>query len=804
MFMAEVPGEKSRQRWQPLPEKLAPRRRDFFLELRRVVDAAHLSYRELQARTELRREPTQNPSRTDPAEPLFYSKSQWERWLNGKAMPPRPAIRRLAGVLAASEIAVDRLVTLWDLAWADAVPPRQGPAVTPQFTGRTSELGVLDRLAGRVTDGGPTEVVVVAGTAGVGKTTLASYFCQQAAARFLDGQLHVNLRGFDPGGQPLDASAALRGFIEALGGSGESVPADLDALAARYRTLAAGRRLLIVLDNARDVAQVRRLIPGSPGCLVIVTSRNDLAGLISAGAQILTLEPFTQSDARAFLEHRLGKLRVEHEPEAAAELTERCVRLPLAMSVAAAYAVMHPTFPLSALAGQLRDRALDQLDTGDPDTSVRTVFSWSYHALSDQGKRMFRLLGVHPGPDTSVPAAASLAGVTTGSAYSALRELSLAHLAEEHAPGRFTVHDLLRAYAAELAATVDGPDSMRAAELRLLDHYLHSGHAAALLRVPAVDFGAITQPATGVVIDPPRTVEEATAWYTAESDTMLAACSRAAESDLAPYNWQLPCVLAPYLIRQVRWAESAATQRAASASAKRAGDLRGVGYASYHLAQALDLSDGGKDAEAHLRQAESAFTAVGDDIGRGLALYGLSRVLRGQDRYEEALSVARESLRLRAAHGTPAVAATSENNLGAICAQAGRYAEAVAHCERALSISEAAGLRLYQGEALYYLGLAHSRAGDHEAAASRYRQAADVLREIGAMPDLATTLTLLANVEEASGDTAAARRHRAAADAILDGMPPADAEQVRAWIQRESSPPPVRSQAADPHPLAEH
>jgi tetratricopeptide (TPR) repeat protein/transcriptional regulator with XRE-family HTH domain len=791
---------KSRSsRWQPLPEGLSPGEREFFVELRRLVEAAGLTYRELEKKT--------STARTDAADPVFYSKSQWARWLNGQAMPPRRALRRLAEVLTGDDLPAAQLLVLWDRGDSgghaeqseDApVPPRQLPSVTPQFIGRAPELARLEETAEHAASGGATEVVVITGTAGVGKTTLANYFCQRVAARFPDGQLHVNLRGFDPGGQPLDASAALRGFLEGLGVKPESVRDDIGAQAALYRTLVAGRRLLIVLDNAAGIESVRPLIPGSPGCLVVVTSRNELSGLIAQGARILTLAPFTEGDAWEFLEHRLGTARLEREPEAAAELIKRCVRLPLAMGVAAAYAVTRPSFPLSALAAQLRDRALDQLDTGDKETSARTVFSWSYDALSEQGKRMFRLLGVHPGPDTSVPAAASLAGIAAGPAHMTLGELSRAHLADEHAPGRFAVHDLLRAYAAELAGVVDGTDSLRAAERRLLDHYLHTGHAAALQLVSATDFGGLTRPAAGTVIDPPRTVDEAMAWYSAESAALLAACAHAAEHDLAPYNWQLPWTIAPYLIDKVRWADSAATQRAAAASAERTGEQRGLGYARYHLAQALDLSGHGKDAEQQLSRALDAFTAVGDTVGQGLALYGLSKVLQGQDRYEEALPVARESLRLRTAQGVPAAVATSENTLGAICAKLGRYAEAVAHCERALRISEAAGLGLHQAGALYFLGLAHSRAGEYPAAASAYRQAAEVYREISAVPDLATTLTLLANAEEAAGDTAAARLDRAAADAILDGMPPGDAEQVRAWIKRESAPPPARWPASDP------
>ncbi|HEY1822671.1 MAG TPA: tetratricopeptide repeat protein [Trebonia sp.] len=805
---------KSRSsRWQPLPEGLSPGERELFLELRRLVDAAGLTYRELERKT--------STVRTDSADAVFYSKSQWARWLNGQAMPPRRAVRRLADLLTDEDLPSGQLLALWERSSVSAqpgtagdddgdgesdggqdgqgagslVPPRQVPAVTPHFTGRLAELARLDEAAVRAAAGGATEVVVITGTAGVGKTTLAHHFCQRAAARFPDGQLHVNLRGFDPGGQPLDASAALRGFLEGLGVKPESVRDDVSAQAALYRTLVAGRRLLIALDNAAGVDQVRPLIPGTPGCLVVVTSRNELSGLIAEGAQILSLAPFSDDDALRFLALRLGPQRVEREQEAARRLVRLCARLPLAMSVAAAHAAAHPSFPLAALADELRSRGLDQLDTGDQETSARTVFSWSYHYLSGPAKQVFRLLGVHPGPDTGVAAAASLAALPPEAARAALRELGRAHLADEHAPGRFAVHDLLRAYASELAVAVDGQDSARAAELRLLDHYLHTGHAAALLLVQATDFGDLGPAAAGTVIDPPGTVDEAMAWFTAECRPLLAACARAAQRDLAGHSWQLPWAVAPFLISQGRWVDSAATQRAAVAAAERAGDLRGLGHAHYHLGHALALTGDSKAVEPNLRQALDAFTRIGDQPGRGLALYGLARVLREQGRQEEALPVAREALRLRAEHGPSAAVASSENALGIICARLGLYAEAVDHCQRSLRICEEAGFGLYRGEALYYLGLAHFWDGDHAAAVGRYQQAAEVFREIGDMPDLASVLTLLGAAEEAAGDAAAARRDRAAADAILDEMPPDDAEQVRAWIEREAAAPaPAASQ----------
>jgi tetratricopeptide (TPR) repeat protein/transcriptional regulator with XRE-family HTH domain len=789
-------SSRSSRRW-PLPDGLRPGERDFFIELRRIVDAVGLTYRELERKT--------STVRTDAADSSFYSKSQWSRWLNGQAMPPRRAVRRLAEVVTADDPTAERLLHLWEqtaistrdsqqhLLSSEAegqaqpwqVPPRQVPSVTPHFTGRATELAALDELAGQVAGGG-TEVVVITGTAGVGKTTLANYFCQRVAVRFPDGQLHVNLRGFDPGGQPLDASAALHGFLEALGETGASVPADPAAQAALYRTLVADKSLLIMLDNARSVEQVRPLIPSSPGCLVVVTSRSELVGLIAQGARMLVLTPFTDSDALAFLARRLGTARVQRDPAAAADLVRLCAGLPLAMNVAAAHAAAHPGFPLAALVDELRGRALDHLDTGDPGTSARTVFSWSYNYLSDPGKKMFRLLGATSGPDIGIPAAASLAMVPLSVAPAALHELSRAHLAEEHTPGRFTVHDLLRAYAAELAAAVDRAEDLHEAELRLLDYYLHNGQAAAMLLAPSRELVELPAPRTGVLVGSPASIDAALAWFSAEREDLLALCARAAERAMVPHCWQMPWIIAPYLISQGHWDDFAATQQAGLAAAERAGDLRGLAYAHHHLGYALDLIGDEQGAEPHLRLALDAFTAIGDDLGRGLALHGLGHVLQVQGRYAEALTVTREALRLRSEYGTPATAATSENALGAIYARLGMHSEALKHCQRALRLCEESGIGVYRGEALYNLGLAHLRADDHSEAARSFGRSVNIFREIGDKPNFAAALTLLADAEEAIGSMAAARRDRAAAEGILEGMPPSDAEQVRAWIARET------------------
>ena len=365
------------------------------------------------------------------------------------------------------------------------VRPRQLPTTPQHFIGRTTQLEALSRLVDEATESTGAVVIVIEGTAGVGKTTLANHFGHHICDRFPDGQLYVNLRGFDETGRPMTDGEALRGFLDALGVSQEVNSAAVDDQAALYRSVLAGRRVLVMLDNARDAGQVRRLVPGTPGCLVLVTSRNQLTGLAAEGAHVLQLDPFTMEEARDLLKRRLGSARIQAEPQAAEELIGLCARLPLALSVGAAYAAAHPDFPLATIASEFRSRGLDLLDTGDASTTTRTVFAQSYHHLSEDAARMFRLLGIHPGPDIGLLAAGSLAAVPVDHARKALDELARAYLVVEHQPGRFTFHDLLRAYAAEQARVQESPDGLEEAVRRLLDYYMRAMHAGELLVYPA-------------------------------------------------------------------------------------------------------------------------------------------------------------------------------------------------------------------------------------------------------------------------------------------------------------------------------
>ena len=368
--------------------------------------------------------------------------------------------------------------------------PAQLPPAVAGFAGRLQELVRLDAAlaqAERERSAGSVAVVIsaVSGTAGVGKTALALQWAHQVASRFPDGQLYVNLRGFGPDGQPAEPSEAIRGFLDALGVPEAAIPAGVQAQAALYRSLLAGKRVLVVVDNARDAEQVRPLLPGSPACLVIVTSRSDLAGLVAAeGAFPVNLELLTPAEASDLLARRLGEAPGgqragsgggDHRPVRAAAAGTGHRRGPRGRA--------GPAFPLATIAAELRDAtgALDPFAGADPATDVRAVFSWSCQALSEDAARLFRLLGLHPGPDIGAHAAASLAGARRRKGRPAPGRTDRGQPAARIRPGRYSLHDLLRAYATELAHSHDDEQQRQAARHRVLDHYLHAAHAAALL-----------------------------------------------------------------------------------------------------------------------------------------------------------------------------------------------------------------------------------------------------------------------------------------------------------------------------------
>jgi DNA-binding SARP family transcriptional activator/tetratricopeptide (TPR) repeat protein len=660
--------------------------------------------------------------------------------------------------------------------------PRQLPAAVAGFTGRAAELAALTGMLDQAGTPGTVVIRAIGGTAGVGKTALAVHWAHQVAARFADGQLYVNLRGYDPSGTPVTAADALAGFLRALGVPGQDIPVGEDERAARYRSLLVGKRMLILLDNASDERQVRPLLPASPASLVRVTSRRQLGGLAAAvGAQLISVDVLTHAEAVQMLTARLSAARAAAEPDAVDRIASLCACLPLALAVAAARAVARPGFPLAALADELAESAgrLDALEAGDPGSSVRAVFSWSTRQLSDETARMFRLLGPHPGPDISVPAAASLAGIPEPDARRLLRELARAHLITERLPGRYAFHDLLRAYAAEQARETHSQDDRDAAIGRVLDHYLHSGARAALLLDPAKEPVALGPPSPGAAPGQPADYAQAMAWFDAEHQVLLAAVALAAENGYDSHAWQLPWAMTNFLHIRGHWQERAAIQGTALAAATRLGDAAAQAVCGRHLANAcMNLGDHAQ-ARRHYASSLALYQRLGNRLGEAKIQHSLGTLAQYQGRYDDALGHAEQALRLFQAIGDKGGEAVMLNNVGWYHGMLGDHQQGRAFCRRSLALCAETGDRWLEGNVWDSLGYAEHHLGNLAEAADCYQRALSLHREAGDRFAEAEILTHLGDTRHASGEPAPARQAWQQALAILEDIKHPDADQVR-------------------------
>jgi DNA-binding SARP family transcriptional activator len=671
---------------------------------------------------------------------------------------PGPALRLLHKQILTADTAIGFVP-------AARPVPRQLPAPPRSFAGRERELAVLDAIA----DGG--HPVVLSGTAGVGKTALAVHWAHRVAERYPDGQLYVNLRGFDPSGAVMAPGEAVRSLLDALDVDPQRIPASLDAQAALFRSALAGKRVLVVLDNARDADQVRPLLPGGPGCQVVVTSRNRLAGLVAThGAHPLALDLLSTVEARALLADRLGAQRVRAEPEVADEIITRCAGLPIALTIVAAR-VACTSFPLRVIAAELRG-GLDPFDGGDSATDVRAVFSWSYHALTPAAARLFRLLGPHPGPDVSVAAAEAVFGAAP--VRPLLAELTRAHLLTEHQPGRYVFHDLLRAYAGEQAQLHDSDAERRAALSRLHDHYVHTAHAATRLLSPTRDVIAPPSPQTGEHL---ADFAQAMAWFTAEHHVLLAAVDQAAATGLDTHARHLAWALAEFLERRGHWPDLAAVGRIALAAAVRLADPLAQSHAHRYLARAATQLNDLDDARTHLQRS---LDVSGEPAAQALTHRELAYVCERQGRHDQALHHSSQALRLYAAAGHRRGQAGALNAVGWYQALLGDLAQALTSCRAALELLEPDDLG---GQASTWdsLGYIHHHRGDHREAIACYRRSLEVFRSLGDRYWTADVLLHLGDSHLAAGGPEPARAAWQEALAILEdlGHPHADAARSR-------------------------
>jgi DNA-binding SARP family transcriptional activator/Tfp pilus assembly protein PilF len=669
--------------------------------------------------------------------------------------------------------------------------PAQLPHQIPDFTGRHAELEQLDALVAGDRESIGTSVVItsISGSAGVGKTALAVHWAHRVSEEYPDGQLYVNLRGFDPTGSAMKPAEAIRGFLDAFGVTPQQLPTSLEAQAALYRSLLAGRRVLILLDNAADEDQVRPLLPGSPGCLVIVTSRNELPGLIvTEGAQPVLVDLMSVPEARQLLSRRIGENRVAAETEAVDSIIALCARLPLALMLVAARAATHPGFRLSALAAELSEAggSLDAFDSEDRATNVRAVFSWSYQRLSVGGQRLFRLLGLHFGPDISTPAVVSLAGMPKEQVRHALAELTRAHLVSERIPSRFAFHDLLRAYATEVAYTEDPEDYRYAARSRVLDHYLHSAYRAdeVLYRHRDRPFTpAAASP--GVTPESPADQKQALAWFESEHAVLLAALRQATGFDT--HIWQLASSLASYFKHQSHWRDWRNSQTMALDASRRLSDKRAQALSHSLLGSAFVQLSSYDQARTHLQHALDMYGELGDHAGQAYAHHSLARMLERQGHYAEALPHVQEALTLFKAAGNDIGRATALNAVGWFHAQLGDYAQALIYCEKALHLQREIDDRFGQAETYDSLGYAHRHLGHRKEATTCYQQAVNLFYELGDRYNEADSLIALGDTHRAFRDSESARIAWQHALTILEQLddPRADSVLARMYENNE-------------------
>ncbi|BCJ75853.1 SARP family transcriptional regulator [Catellatospora sp. IY07-71] len=693
---------------------------------------------------------------------------------------PGPAVRQvhlqlLRGTLRASPPAGRDL--------GARVVPRQLPAAPAGFVGRRREWAQLDGVLAAQRPHAPT-VAAVVGTAGVGKTALALNWAHSVADRFPDGQLYLNLRGFG-GGRPMSTTEAVRTLIDAVTDDAHQIPEHLDAQTGLLRSLFAGRRMLLVLDNVRDAEQARPLLPGSAASLTVVTSRHQLPGLVAAeGAEPVLLDLLSAAEARELLSVRLGQRRVADAGAAVDVIVDACARLPLALTVVAARAATYPAFPLGRLADELRParHGLDPFAGPDTQAGVRAAFRWSYQALSEPGARLFRLLGLHPGPDIAAAAAASLAGVAPRASRLSLLELVQANLVAEHTPGRWSMHDLLRAFAVELAEESLPEQEQAESVRRLVDHLLHTAHAADAVLQPFRSPIVLCPARGGVAVHPVSGLDEALEWFDQERAALLAVVDRAAEAGWDAQVWELAWVLETYLDRRSRWREWHDTQLSALGAAERLGDVSRRAGSHRGVATALSKMGRYDEAYGHHRQGLALSAATGDGQGVARSHRSIAFLLEEQGRYGEALTHARQAMAVSESLGDAMSAARARNLVGWLCAQLGDHVQALEHCRQAARELEEMGNRNALAHTLDSLGFIHRGRGDAELAVAYYLRAVQLYRETGHHYGEAESLIRLGETHQAAGRTEAGAQAWAAASAILDDLPDAAAAQLRGCI----------------------
>jgi tetratricopeptide (TPR) repeat protein/transcriptional regulator with XRE-family HTH domain len=677
------------------------------------------------------------------------------------ARPHRHSVQSLADALGLPEperLQLDRASrVLGNDLDADRAQPRQGPHQLPAavagFTGRAVQLEALSRVLADTRDGSPGTVVIsaIGGTAGVGKTALAVHWAHQVAGRFADGQLYVNLRGYDPD-QPVAAADALAEFLRALGVPGQEIPDEIDERARLYRTRLAGRRVLVLLDNARDAEQVRPLLPGDPGCVAVVTSRDRLAGLVATGgARRLDLDVLPLADAVALLRSLIGA-RADDDPEAAAGLAGLCARLPLALRIAAELAASRASAPLAELVAELKTRRLDCLDAGEDRADVRAVFSWSFRHLPDDAARAFALIGLHPGADLDVHAAAALTGMRTAQAHRVLALLHRASLLQAAGAGRYGMHDLLRAYAREQAAARDTGGQRDQALTRLFDYYLSAAAAAMDILYPAEAHRRPRMAPTAAVVSAMPGEADARAWLDAERANLAAVVVHCAEHGWPRHATGLAGTLFRYLMTGSHLTEAHTIYGHALDAARRSGDLTAEAEALNGLGSIAGCKGQFRGAVGYYQAALECYRRCGDRAGEARVLHNLGNTEHELRNHRSAASYYGQATAAYEDAGDSLGAARTLPSLADAETELGCYDQAAEHLQRALPMLRDANDQGGQAQALEGIGCLNLRRGQLTQAAAVFEQALVSYRRAGWPDGVATQLLKLGEVRLRQGE----------------------------------------------------
>ncbi|WP_433260885.1 ATP-binding protein [Actinosynnema sp. CS-041913] len=655
-----------------------------------------------------------------------------------------------------------------------AVPvvPRQVPAAPELFTGRVAELALLDgalvsgavlAAEGRGGVSGPASadlsvagvtvvISAIGGPGGIGKTWLALAWANRNLGRFPDGQLFVDLRGFSPVGEPVAWETAVRGFLDALGVDPDRLPAGSDARAALYRSLVAGRRMLVVLDNAATAEQVVPLLPGGRSCTVLVTSRNRLAGLVARhGARPLPLGVLPDAEAHALLASSLGAARVAGDERAVGELIALCGGFPLALGIVAARTRARPGLPLAEIVAEVRESGPAALDDADPAASLPGVLSWSLRHLTAEQRRVFALLSIAPGPDTGIPAAAALAGFSREHTVQVLGALENASLIDRHAGGRYAMHDLIRAYAATLAHSDLAEPVRREALERVVDFYLHTAHTAQYLLEPEATPIRPEPAAPAVRPHPLPDPSSAMAWFDAEHAHLLAAQRTAARRQRHHTVWHLAWNLVVFHWRRGHRHSDVTTWRAALDAATRLPDPARRIRAHRHLGRAHSRLGQHAEAAGHLHQA-LVRAEHHHDTDQQAATHNELALASGQrGDHRKALDHARRAVDLYRTLDKPISETAALSTMGLHAAHLGDHDTARDHCQAALALLRHHHTPRGEAGVQDVLGLVEHHTGHHHQAIHHHQRAATLYREVNSLYDVADVLDHLGHPHTALG-----------------------------------------------------